>query len=110
VLLGAQDHERDVRLVGVVEVAHAVARARRDVQLDHPGPARHPGVSHRRPHRDVLVQAGDVVDAAAGLAGPVDQRDLVGPRDAEEVLDIHVAQIVEDQVAAEPHASAYQPR
>ena len=95
VVLAGGDQDRRAGLLRVVEHAHGVAEARRDVEVHHRELAGGLGVAVGHRHQRGLLQAEDVADVVLDREG-VHQRQLGGAGIAEHDPDALLLQEIEE--------------
>jgi hypothetical protein len=102
VLLAGGDKDRGAGLLGVVEHAHGVAEAGRDVEVEHGEPARGLRVAVGHRHQGGLLQAEHVTDVVLDCEG-VHQRQFGGAGIAEHDLDPLLFEQVEERALSGHH-------
>ena len=95
VLLAGGEQDRRRRLHRVVEHAHGVAEARRDMEVEHGELARGLGVAVRHRHQRGLLQAEHVADVVLDRER-IHQRQLGGAGIAEQDIDALLLQQLEE--------------
>ena len=108
VLLAGGDEHRRVRLHRVVEHAHGVAEAGRDVKIEHRELAGGLGIAVGHRHQRGLLQAEDVADVVFDREG-IHQRQFGGARIAEHDFDALLLEQVEEGAFSGHHGQVSLP-